>query len=320
MKKLTYIVLVLLPTVFCDAPRHNPLDPGNPDSPVVFVSGEVKTRSLPHTPLCAAELRIDPGNISLQSDNQGQFRLTLQQRFDTWLHASKPGYLADSVYIEWQQDQKHKSVDFLLNALPELDSLALFSIVLNNYPDKKTFRVKMAVCASDADNDIDSVLVCNQELGFSHELIFNSNDKVYERTFFLSQFNIESPEALIGQEFNIWVHDLFSHRILLAQESLKRIVEKEIDFVAPANYKVVPPQPRFVWQDPNPGYSYTTCLQVYTDEIAPQLIWEQSGIAADSTAYTCDVSLGRGDYFWVIWCVDRFQNRSRSKPASFRVE
>jgi hypothetical protein len=61
-------------------------------------------------------------------------------------------------------------------------------------------------------------------------------------------------------------------------------------------------------------------LEIYTNEVAPVLIWQEKNIPKDKTAHTVDDVLPAGNYFWVIWAIDTFGNRSRSKPATFIVQ
>jgi hypothetical protein len=61
-------------------------------------------------------------------------------------------------------------------------------------------------------------------------------------------------------------------------------------------------------------------VQVFTAEIIPQLVWEKRQLAAATDSCLVGQSLQPGEYFWVIWALDEFGNRTRSKPASFKVE
>ena len=61
-------------------------------------------------------------------------------------------------------------------------------------------------------------------------------------------------------------------------------------------------------------------IEIFTGEFILEQIYSKSDIPSDSTQWTVEKQLSPGDYHWVIWCIDEFQNRSRSKPASFTVQ
>ena len=48
-------------------------------------------------------------------------------------------------------------------------------------------------------------------------------------------------------------------------------------------------------------------------------VWQQGGIAPNSTALQMDQALLPGTYVWTVAAVDAFGNRGRSAPAGFRV-
>ncbi|MCB9248128.1 MAG: hypothetical protein H6613_06095 [Ignavibacteriales bacterium] len=59
-------------------------------------------------------------------------------------------------------------------------------------------------------------------------------------------------------------------------------------------------------------------MQIYTDEVPAILVWQKEIISSE-IQYLTDVNLSSGDYFWVIWAIDEFENRTQSKPASFII-
>ncbi len=172
---------------------------------------------------------------------------------------------------------------------------------------------------TDRDNDIDSVYVENLPLGIKKYLQFNVDERLYEKTWNLYDLNIQSAEQVVGHDFEIFVRDRFGHVISVGRDNVRRIIHEEVKFKSPSSYEVVSATPRLEWFHFDPGFPFQFDVEVYTDEISPERIWVKRGISADSTAVTVDASLPDNDYFWVIWCVDEFHNRSRSKPATFTV-
>ena len=73
------------------------------------------------------------------------------------------------------------------------------------------------------------------------------------------------------------------------------------------------------WRKFAPGFEFRYILQIYTDELDKVLVWQKE-INSNEIQYITDANLPSDDYFWVIWAIDEFENRTRSKPASFIVK
>lgn len=312
---LGLIVLV----VTCNAPRKNPLDPKNPDYPYGALSGSVQTLSLPNRPLSGVSVCWSPGMRTILTDNSGTYNFEDIEPKNGWLMFSKSGYYSDSVWVEWAGVKK-RHISIMLNAMPRLERLEMFSVVKNRYPSIRNYEVIVRAAVSDDDNDIDSVRIENARLEVQSVLDFNMTEKWYEKQFNTYTLNIESINEIIGLEFSLTVIDKFSRRVELGQISVERIIYDEVSYESPSGYQIVAPNPMLSWHAFDPGFDFTFMVEIYTNEILPQKVWHRYAIQSDSTSVTVDQALSPGDYFWVIWCVDDYQNRSRSKPASFTVQ
>ena len=320
MKKLRFIILVLTIYILgsCDAPRNNPLDPGNPNNAVRTISGKVQTISIPFLPVSAAQVIWANDNISSATDVNGLFLIETVHDTNGWLLVKKQGYFADSVFINWS-GAKSFDVDVFLNSYPVADETTLNSSILFNYPDLQSEQLNVRIRIADRDDDVDSVIISNSYSGFHSELLYNVPMQRYERSFSIFDLNVLHLEELIGHAFQLDVHDPFEHRVTVDTPNLVRVIREEILFTSPSGNDSTSSKPILVWKDYDPGFQHTYMLEVYTAEITPQLVWQTGDVSRDSTEFTVDQDLSAGDYFWVIWAIDEFQNRVRSKPASFRV-
>jgi len=319
-KPHVYILIFLIAGMYlvCDAPRNNPFDPQNPSYPFAVLSGRVLTLSVPHEPIPKVSIAWRAGSLFTQTDEKGHFTFQNIKPENGWLFTNKEGFLTDSVHIEWL-GKKERSIEIFMNAAPHLDSLTIYSIVLNRYPALQSYRAVIEAKISDRDNDIDSVYITNQYAGLKKYLTFNVSKNQYEKTFSNYDLHLASMDEIIGHDFDLFVVDKFGHTLLVGEAGIRRVIHQEVQFKAPANSEVVSSRPRLTWKPFDPGFPFYFIIQVYTNEISPQLVWEKSKVPADSTSVTVETTLGANDYFWIIWCVDEFQNRSRSKPASFTV-
>ena len=305
--------------IFCDAPRNNPLDPGNPDNHYYLLQGNVKTLSFPSQPLEGVTVFYTHQEMQTKTNSSGEFSLEIIEAEDSWVRFSKSGYLIDSVYIEWKLTKK-VTTEQLMNALPQVENLQVYSVILNRYPSIQTEQVIVKSKITDQDNDIDSVAVVIGLDSIAHTLQYNVTDKSYERTLSIFDLGIAALEELVGHNFQIIVKDLFSHKFKLDTGTIERVIRNEVIFQTPAGNEVTSPSPTLVWERFDPGFNFTYLIQIFSAEITPQLVWEKSEIGPDITQYPVDITLPPDEYFWVIWVIDEFGNRTRSKPASFAVE
>ncbi len=303
----------------CDAPRKNPLDPENPDNIYHILEGKVKTVSLPAQPLPDVTVYWNKQTTKTQTNSEGIFSFETINTQNGWLRFEKEGYVSDSTYIQWNNDKKI-FVEISLNALPSLDSLMVFSIILNRYPSLQKEQIAVEAKISDEDNDIDTVRVIINQIVFSSDLPFNTSNKWYQKTFSIFDLDIPRVERLVGHDFLIDVKDIFNHQFIVGRSTIERVIREEIIFISPAGNDTTSVNPTLIWQAFEPGFVFVYQLQVFTSEITPQLIWQKGYLDNNLTSYTGEMNLPPGEYFWVIWAIDEFGNRTRSKPASFIVK
>jgi hypothetical protein len=303
----------------CDAPRHNPLDPENPDNKYYYLTGRILSLSIPHQLISHVEVSWPKQSWQTYSNEGGTFNLEMISPADGWVYFRHPNYFADSLYISWQ-NRKTVSIEHYLNAIPRMDSLQVYSIILNRYPSLQTEQVMIRALIVDRDNDIDTVLAFNDHSNSRQVLAYNINDKWYQKTLSLYDLQVGKSEELVGHPFEIIVKDIYGRTHHAGTLDFQRVLRDEIIFVSPAGNEVTVPQPILTWQNYSVNFSFTHWVQVFTAEITPQLVWEKDQLEATKTTWTVDQPLTMGEYFWVIWAVDEFGNRTRSKPASFKVE
>lgn len=307
----------------CDAPRNNPLDIHNPNRELGRMEGRVYSLSLPHQALIGVQIYFAKDSLLLHTDESGFFLMNNLSLRNGWLRFSKQGYHDDSVYVDWNGDDQ-KYLEIYLNANPVLDSLVFYSSISNRYPDIQILELTLRACIRDADNDIDSVFFTCPDLAYSTLLSFDTIEKFYEKKrISTTQLGISSAEEVIGHSFHIIVQDHFNHLDEIRQVQIHRIIRDEVELISPASHEVVGRMPVLRWQPVTPGYDFTYRIEVRTDEVEPQLIWEKGSLSPGSSSVQVDVALPKtpiNSYIWAVWIIDNFGNRARSKYKSFQVE
>ncbi|MEW6701443.1 MAG: carboxypeptidase-like regulatory domain-containing protein [Bacteroidota bacterium] len=311
-----FIVSILLS---CDAPRLNPLDPLNPDYKLVQIDGFVKTVTEPSKPIAGVKVYWKNQNILVETDAYGYYKIENLPMKDGTMVFEKEGYSSKDTLISLPQNQKSKRVDIFLNAIPKLDSLSIYTIVLNRY-SVRIDSIFVQAQVSDAEGDVDSVFIRSAELNFYRQLKFNSSKQFYRSGFSPFDLNLPSIEEGIGKDFEIVVKDRKKQIFSIGVSNIKRIINQEVLPKSPLNKQIVGTKPTLMWYRPLLGFNFKYTVQIYTDEIAPVLIWEKQNIPKNDVETVPTINLIPGDYNWVVWIIDDYQNRSRSKPASFVVQ
>ncbi|NWF48960.1 MAG: hypothetical protein HXY49_00270 [Ignavibacteriaceae bacterium] len=324
-QKYFYFALpaVLLSTqifLSCNAPHNNPFDAENPNSQLASIEGTVLRIGFPNEPLAGIRITWLNDNRVVTSGSSGEFAIKNIKIKDGWLVFENNNFSRDSVFINWNGEKK-VTVRRFLNSIPVLDSLQLYTIVQNRFQINQTYEFFVAAMVKDADgdSDVDSVFIQNIEAGINSTLVYNLASGFYEKKFSLADLKLQSIDDLIGKIFQIVVKDLESRKFVIGNASVTRVIKEEILILSPANNEITGQPINFRWKRFTPGFDFQFMIEIYTNQTPAELIWRKPGIDPSEISFTADSTLQTGEYFWVIWCIDNFLNRSRSKPATFRI-
>jgi hypothetical protein len=295
------------------------LDPENPDDNIGMLEGVVQTVKVPRTPLVNAEIFWTSEGLIRETDNKGYFSFENIAQNDGWLTVKKENYSTDSIFITFN-NQRKVTKNIFLNAVPKINYLQFYSITINKFPSSQKYNLEVIADITDEENDIDSAFIENIELNASKQLLYNSTFKVYENSLFLNDLYVTSIDAVIGKEFQITVIDADQKKFVIGKSNIKRIIKEEIETTSPAGRDTVyTVNPFFEWRRFTPGFEFYYLLEIYTDEIHEELIFQKE-INSSEINYQSEVNISSGEYFWVIWAIDEFNNKTRSKPASFIIK
>lgn len=307
--------LVLFWLWSCDAPRNNPLDPANENSSLSALSGNVLTYRVPHQPISGVKVTWENENRFAYTNNSGHFSFSDISQTPGWLFFETQAFLYDSIFVDWKTTKS--GFDKYLNARPMLQSKLFYSSIRNRYPDRKIINLNLKVDIADPDNDIDSVLVECGSLNVNTFLNYDLGNKVYQRSLTMADLNIGQVDAVIGHVFGIYVKDNLKNKILVTEEIVKRIVKEEVITRSPDSGDTLSLTPTLNWEPIDPGFPFMFMVEIYLDDINPPLIWSKGEISSGTTSISVDTPLEENRYFWVVWVIDEFQNRSASKPKTF---
>jgi hypothetical protein len=324
MKKLYSIILLLFCCIFisCEAPHINPLDPENPDNEFRGLKGTIQTQTIPRIPIAGVSISWENENIVVQTNSNGEYSLDKLSRRDGWLRFDKAGYIPDSQFIEWGED-KLKTIDKFLNSIPSIQELLIYSSVRNQRLAPAIITLTVETSIQDVENDIDSVFIENTELGIFENIPEISRGVYKSKQFSPGELSLKTLDEIIGKELSIVVKDRLSNKFTVARSNLKRIIRQEIQTRSPVNNQdSVSTTPTLEWERFEPGFKHTYLIQIRTNDIAKNLVWQKSNISSDSVRVNVDSELtgnSNGEYFWEIWAIDEFNNISISRRSAFKV-
>lgn len=320
---LKYCVLLLPAIIFisCNAPRNNPLDPENSNNNLSTIEGYVKTIKVPQIAIENAKIYWANSGLITYSNNQGYFKIANVAGMDGWLTIEKNSYSVDSIFINFE-GKKKITENIFLNSIPVVEELQFYSITKNRYsspPNNQIYNLEVKAKITDVENDIDSVFFESTDLDTRKQLLYNASSRYYENSISLEDLNITSIDVVIGKDFIINVLDEDSKKFKIGTSNIKRIIKEEILTTSPTGKDTVDSaNPLLEWKRFIPGFDFQYLIEIYTDEVPAILVWQKE-INSTEIQFQTSANLSHGDYFWVIWAIDEFGNRTRSKPSSFVV-
>jgi hypothetical protein len=317
------IIPAILVNISCNAPRNNPLDPLNSNYNYGTIEGVIQTIGTHSGGIPGVRVIWENANLIDVTDANGRFRLNSIPIKDGNIIFSKTGYKPDTLNVVWGSTKRY-FVQVFFNRIPVLDSLFIYTVITNEILTTQT-KSELFVKAwiTDLDDDVDTVFVSNELLNLKKPLTYSAPDGVYQTSINEDELNVDDIEETIGQDFQIIAKDKFLNEFVIGNDRVTRVIKGQVSGRHPSTDSsiIVTAQPViFKWNEFDTGYNFTYLIEVY-ENIFPnsQLIHTKTDIPADSTSYTLTQDLALGNYSWVIWVIDQFQNRSRSIPVNFRI-
>lgn len=206
------------------------------------------------------------------------------------------------------------------NITPVVTEFNVYSVVQDRYTISKLYQVIVKAKILDRNDMVDSVFIDIPYFKVRKPLEFNVQNHVYERTLTLKDMNTSKPNEIEGQVFKILIKDIASRLSEGKEDILRRVIKDDLSIESPLGGDTTESSPVLKWKEFNGGFTHNFFVQVYTYEILPQLVWQKENIPPDSLSVKVDVPLPKGDYTWYVWCIDLFNDRASSKPATFKVQ
>lgn len=317
-----------------EAPHDNPLDPlsdGFRDEggiagrvtgiyPPFEGRAEVPVRLVPVGPAGRPEL-------ATRTDGEGRFALHEVPAGPYAVVAEGEGFRSTADTVDVTAGQVAETI-LQLDALPTVAEQELRTVhIVRWFPEAPVFQLEVEVRAEDPDRpeDVAAAALAIPDPAAPESLVTLSLESVSgEVGRFVTTFDdAELPdgvEGLLGKTLRIEVRDASGNAALGPPMSLVRVIEQSPQTVSPQGEASTGPSPTLVWQPAQLPFAFTYRVDLFLVAAGvPNLIEQRTALDPAMTSYSVQQELAPGDYYWTVWVVDAFGNRSRSKEAAFRV-
>jgi hypothetical protein len=302
----------------CNAPRNNPLDPNNPDISFSVIEGNVSTSFVPITGIPDVLIFWEPGNKLVKTDAEGNFIIENIRSSDGKLIFQKEGFRADTIFINWNGSNRISKMVHLVS-LPKLEYLNITTSVEYELSEKSSI-LSFTAKIEDKDSQIDSAYIENTLISLKKKMDFSED----EYSLVLNQDDLRSNnlEDLIGEDFDLFISDsALGNAFKVGSGRITRVINEEPQAVSPANSDTIGSPPVVQWNQVLLEFYFSYLIEIYTNEAGNnELVYSSNPIESGTTSLNTEYSLAPGEYFWVIWVVDQFNNRARSRPAIFVIQ
>lgn len=334
-EQLKTIVRLPVPALFAvlflsgclgDVPRDNPLDPlsgGFEDSG--SVTGRTARYYPPYPAISGVRVRLEPLGLAVMSDSDGRFTFGDVPAGSYRLVAETDGFAPASDSVTVRAGRMSELTRLMrMDGLPEIAEVSLSSVHVSRWwpPPEDQYRLEVAVAVEDPDGvqDIESVWVEIPALSFVDTLTAGQVFGRYTASIPASELQ-GGLHAALGHSVVVKARDFVGAEVASTPRTIARIIDDVPIAADPQGLEAVDdPRPVLTWKLMLLPYPFTYRVDVVVDDPnVPRVVQTASGISPDSTSYRLESPLPEGTYYWVVWVVDAFGNRSRSKEAGFIV-
>lgn len=330
IKHLSYVgIIFALVILGCidDAPRINPLDPTLNPEIQYQVSGKIE-HLYSNAGINGALITLKPGFFITRSDMNGQFNISQKiEPGDYMLTVSASGFGSDSLTFTAAADT---FITAKLNALPNFQETLLITRQEALFTPPNRFYLDVSAVVSDADNlgDVAAVWIEIPATGIVDTLlpISSAGEQRFFKRLRASNLGLTALDQLIGKPIVFHAIDVNSSEAISNEQFMSRIIAETPQTLRPnANVDTTDTTVpfHFTWAPALVSFPFTYEIDVFPDvlvSVPPTL--QITDIPSDSTRRRYSGSeLTSGEaYYWILYIIDEFGNRSQSLRTSLIIK
>ena len=308
-----------------DAPHVNALDPIH-GIERLQISGTVKQLD-ELTPIAGATVAMQPGNFLTLTDQDGRYSLDVEAPDGMYtVTSSHEGY--EDLTQETQLSRENAVVlDFAVNGLPLFDFHQVASTRISTFRGIGGTFLELRANVNDPDgiNDIETVWCNWPEIAYTDTLIWVPQENEFQLQLNRQQINVNTLHSLIGKPLNFQAIDRQGAIAQTEPLPLIRIIETPPIGSAPIGLTTQPFD--FVWAIPDTiqdvPFPFTYSIEIYLDVpffTPPEDVIMNIPPSTSRLRYENSALRSGESYYWVLYYVDEFGNRSRSVEYGMEIQ
>ena len=311
------IAMLLFLNCFSDAPHENPLDPANG----ISLSGRV-SRYYSNNAIANATVRLSPGNRIAITNSSGNYQFSEISPGMHTITVLTDGYSSQSAEINIENSTER---NFALDSLPYFRDISLTtSHTTRWFPPDDIFSVQVETIGEDGDGsgDIDRVWLQIDQFSFSDTLQqITPGSNIFRGQILTSDLPIVNLQEMIGKPFHFFLKDLPGFTNSSLPQYITRIIDKTPQLISPTGLAIISSDTiNFKWQsNVDIHFPFTQKIEIYSIDLGLK-VDEVNDIGSDASDYLYTSPFSNGKYYWILYIVDEFGNRSGSKDHAFQVQ
>ncbi len=287
------------------------------------VSGIVTSVYPPFSPLEDVHVHLPAVREIALTDRDGHFEFNLVPPGTHTVWAEKAGYRPDSQTVVVQEGVDPSPLLFRLDALPRIENPVITTTHISRWwppDDLYILSAQANVWDPDGPGDVMAIWLECEPWGKIDALVYQPGSRAFAAEIVESSLPSGSLVALEGHRFHIFATDRLEATSKSEPLFISRIIRVVPVIESPQGYAETAPQPWLRWKPAEVPFPHTWAVEIFRIEgglVIPT--WKASELAQDSTRVRPPLPLLSGSYYWVLWLVDEWGNRSRSKEGAFKV-
>ncbi len=316
-------IVITISGCFDPAERDNPLDPGSTGyNPQGKIRGYIGAYYVPQQPVAGATVSLYPSGKSQFSGTDGSFEFNGLPAGQYKLKATQTGYRSDSVEITVNNDIQE--IQLQLNAIPVIKKITLQTHHISRWwPSDDLYYLQIATEIEDADgaNEIDSAWAEVPVDGSSFPLARVDLNGIFTTSIVSQELSLPSLYHLQGRPIIARCRDFVGNQALSEKVYITRIIEQVPELIFPTGLANINTGPIiFKWETLYLKFPFTLKIEIFQITLGVyNKIYEFSDLPSNANEFKFSQALDEGDYFWVLYIIDEYDDSSRSKEGAFRI-
>ena len=272
--------------------------------------------------LSNAQVRLTPGNRISVTDQNGLYQFSQIQPGLYQLNVFADGFSINTAEVNVTTNTE---VNFALDSLPYFSDVTITTSHISHwFPPEDVYSLQFQATGIDGDGigDISRVWYEIEDPIYTdslQKLVPGSN--VFLGQVIAQNLPVMTLHELIGKPFRFFIEDIPGYLNISSSQFISRIIDDTPLLISPTGLVTISSFPiTFKWTAFNTiPFSFSLSIEIYSIDLGLQ-VGEINDIESTANELIYSTPLSNGDYYWVLYIVDEFGNRSSSKESSFRIQ